>query len=191
MIEVDKKIEKIKKNCLETAKKENVALKQENDSICNQKVDEMINDYKDELSKKYSNDLNKIEREYNKNLFDFEMQERMKLNNIKKEVQNKITEEVMNELEKFTNSNEYENYLINNIDITLKNIQNHENATIFITEKDYKKYGEFIKNKYNLNIETMDNDNIGGIIIVDKFSKISIDNTMKNAIEEKIKNIKI
>ena len=97
----------------------------------------------------------------------------------------------MNELEKFTNSNEYENYLINNIDITLKNIQNHENATIFITEKDYKKYGEFIKNKYNLNIETMDNDHIGGIIIVDKFSKISIDNTMKNAIEEKIKNIKI
>lgn len=189
MIEIDKKIEKIKKSCIETAKKESLILKQENDSFSNDKVNKMIEDYKEELANKYSSDLNKIRREYNKNLFDYEMQERMRINKFKKELEDNIRTEIVKEFSKFVDSNEYEEYLIRNINATLRNLKNHDNCLIYITEKDYEKYNEIVKSKFNLKIEKMENKNIGGTIIVNNEAKISIDNTIKNAIEEKLKTI--
>ena len=111
----DKKMEKIKKSCMETARKELIILKQENDSFSNEQINQMIDFYKEELANRYSNELNKIEREYNKDLFDFEMEERMRVNKFKKSLKDNIKSEVINELKKFVSSKEYEYYLIENI----------------------------------------------------------------------------
>lgn len=189
MTEIDKKIEKIKKSCIETAKKEAFILKQENDSFCDEKVNQMIDEYKDELANKYTNDLNKLEREYNRKLFDYELQERMRINNFKKELESNIILAIEKEFEKFVDSKEYEEYLMKNINCTLKKLKNQSMVLIYVTEKDYEKYGQKIKEKFNLKIEKMENENIGGTIVVDNYSKISIDNTIKNSIEEKIKTI--
>lgn len=186
----DKKMEKIKKSCMETARKELIILKQENDSFSNEQINQMIDFYKEELANRYSNELNKIEREYNKDLFDFEMEERMRVNKFKKSLKDNIKSEVINELKKFVSSKEYEYYLIENINSVLKKIKYSNNCLICITEKDYEKYNDILKSKFNLKVEKMDDDNIGGVIIIDENSKISIDNTIKNSVEEKMNAVK-
>ena len=77
---------------------------------------------------------------------------------------------------------------MNNIENTIKNIEN-SNSTIYLTEKDYSKYKKDIEKKFGFQVEKMEEDKIGGCIIVDKLSKISIDNTILTNIEEQIKNI--
>ena len=81
MIDINKKLEKIEKNCLDISKKELNLIKQENDTFIEQKLSEMVNSYKNELDKKYENELDKLKREYNRNLFDYEMNEKKQINN--------------------------------------------------------------------------------------------------------------
>lgn len=77
MIDIDKKIDKIEKNCLEMARKELSNIKTENDEISEEKILEKVNIYKEELAQKYENELNKLEREFNRNIFDYEMNQKM------------------------------------------------------------------------------------------------------------------
>ena len=60
-----------------------------------EKVLEKVNSYKEELTKKYTNEISKIEREYNRNLFDYEMAERVKVNEFK---QNLKSDKIFNQL---------------------------------------------------------------------------------------------
>lgn len=191
MIVVDnKKLEKINKACQEIARKELILLKKENDSFSNDKIENMVEEYKKELSDKYSSELNKIQREYNKKIFDYKQQQRMRINKFKESLKEELELEITKEIEKFTDSREYEEFLINNINNVLKNIKDKSKCVIYITEKDYNKYCEKLTFKFNLKLEKMDNKNLGGCIIVDKIAKVSLDNTIKNNIEEKVENIK-
>lgn len=185
MIKIEKKIEKIRKSCLETAKRELVILKEENSSIANEKISKMIEDYQDVLSVKYTNELNKIEREYNRNLFDYEMEGNVRLNNVKAKLFENIKSEVVKELKEFVDSKEYKKYLIKNIEETL---QNSTKGTIYVTEKDFKRYKDELEKLFNTKIDTIDDTNIGGCMVEN--NKISIDNTIKNNIEEKLSEIK-
>lgn len=185
MIKIDKKIEKIRKSCLETAKKEMLILKEENASIVNEKISKMIEEYQDVLSVKYTNELNKMEREYNRNLFDYEMEGNVSLNKFKAKLFETVKTEVMKNLKDFVNSKEYKKYLIKNVEETLKN---STKGTIYVTENDFKKYKDELEKLFNTKIDTIDNTNIGGCMVVN--NKISIDNTIKNNIEEKLSEIK-
>jgi vacuolar-type H+-ATPase subunit E/Vma4 len=64
-------------------------------------------------------------------------------------------------------------------------------VTIFITEKDFGKFGEEIKETFKSNVETIPNENIGGSIVIDRNKKISVDNTIRTNIIDKIDGIKI
>ena len=86
MIDIDKKIDKIEKNCLEMARKELSNIKTENDEISEEKILEKVNIYKEELAQKYENELNKLEREFNRNIFDYEMNQKMQVSNLKKTI---------------------------------------------------------------------------------------------------------
>ncbi len=185
MIKIEKKIEKIRKSCLETAKRELVVLKEENISTTNEKISKMIEDYQDILSVKYTNELNKIEREYNRNLFDYEMEGNLRLNKVKTKLFENIKAKVVEELKKFVDSKEYKKYLIKNIEETLKN---SSKGTIYVTENDFKNYKDELEKLFNTNIDTIDNTNIGGCMVEN--NKIAIDNTIKNNIEEKLSEIK-
>ena len=172
MADLDIRINKMEKSCLEAARKELKSLKEENDDYLNNKKLEMINDYKD----------------INKNVFNYEVEEKKKLNEYKKKLVNNIFLKIKDELTSFTSSRSYKKYLMNNIENTIKNIEN-SNSTIYLTEKDYSKYKKDIEKKFGFQVEKMEEDKIGGCIIVDKLSKISIDNTILTNIEEQIKNI--
>lgn len=188
MIKINLKIEKIQKNCIETAKKELSVLKEENNLLCNEQISKMIEEYKEQLSTKYSNEINKIEREYNRNLFDYEAEGNVYVNKFKSKLFINIKSKIIEELESFTKSKEYKNYLYKNIRTTLKNI-NGENFTIYITERDFEKFGVELSKDFAMNFSKIKNDNIGGCKI--KNDKISIDNTIKIIIEEKIGQIKL
>jgi hypothetical protein len=191
MADIDKKLDKIEKSCYETARKELKLLKEENDNICNQKVLEKVNLYKDELSKKYSNELNKIEREYNRSLFDYEMEERIKINNFKQTLIDNINSKVEKEFLKFADSSEYKEYLFRTIKNTLNKLEKNNDVILYITENDYSKFKDEIENKFHINLEKISNENIGGCAVIDNKNKISIDNTLKTNIEEKVKKINL
>ena len=193
MADLDIRINKMEKSCLEAAREELKTLKEENDDYLDSKKLEMINDYKDKLAQKYKEDIEELNRDFNKNVFNYEVEEKKKLNEHKKKLVNNIFLKIKDDLTSFTGSRGYKKYLMNNIENTLKNP--------FFTEKNpalipklgyafnYNKYKKDIEKKFGAQVEKMKEDKIGGCIIVDKLSKISIDNTILTNIEEQIKNI--
>lgn len=191
MVDVNKKLDKIEKNCYETAKKEFNLLKEENDNIISEKVLEKVNSYKEELAKKYVNEINKIEREYNRNLFDYEMDERIKVNDFKQSLKNNINSQVELEMWKFVDSLEYKDYLLKTINKTLENIERNENTEIYVTEKDFDRFKDELQERFCIKIDKISNENIGGCVVIDSVNKVSINNTLKTNIEEKIEKINL
>lgn len=203
MIDVSKKIEKIEKNCIDTAKKELALLKDENDKISEEKILEKVNNYKTELAEKYQEEINKLKREFNRNIFDYEIEGKKKVSQKREECIEKIENRIVEEFKNFVNTPEYENFLETRIaeTKTLEIYFEETDYTIFITENDYNKYYEKILNndllgqdmnsKFNITIEKISNSYIGGCIILDRKNNISIDNTIRTDISQKIKEINI
>lgn len=188
MIDINKKLEKIEKNCLDIAKKELNTLKDENNQVLDEKILEKVNSYKEELSKKYDIELNKIKREYNRNLFDYERTEKKKINDFKQTLINNIENKIKSEFEDFTSSQEYKEYLFKAIKKSIQKGKSND-CTVFVTERDYNKYEEEIARNFNINVGKIDNSNIGGCVLININDKISVDNTLKTNIEEKVKTI--
>lgn len=186
---IEKKIDKMEKCCYELAKKELKALKEENDINSEQVISVKIEDYKKELAKKYEYEVNKIVREYNKNLFNFEMNEKVKINNFKESLIENLVQKITNRFKNFVQSSEYEAYLYSNIENLLSKFKN--NSIIYLTDNDYYKFNKDIENKFGTVVKKMDNENIGGFIMINESEKISIDNTIKTNINEEIKKINL
>ena len=118
------------------------------------------------------------------------MNQKMQVSNLKKTIIQEIEEKIKLEFEQFTNTSEYKYYLLRNIERVLSKIKSKK-CTIFITEKDYDKYYKDISMAFNNFVDKIDNDNIGGCVIIDAQNKVSIDNTLKNNIAEKVKQISL
>lgn len=192
MRDIDIKLDKIRKNCTETAKRETTILKEENDLFSKEKIEEKVEDYKEQLKEKYISESNKLEREYNRCLFDYEMEEHVKINKFKQDLINNTKQKIIAEFQKFIESKDYELYLNRNIKNVLNNFSGKNNDfKLYITERDYAKYKDKIEKLFNIKLEKIGNENIGGCIVINESEKISIDNTIKTNIEEKIKKIKL
>lgn len=204
MIDVSKKIEKIEKNCIDTAKKELALLKSENDKISEEKISEKVSNYKEELAKKYQEEINKLKREFNRNIFDYEINGKKKVSKEREDILEKIENKIVEEFKNFVNTPEYEEFLKDRItkSKSLEMFFEDGEYTIFITENDYNKYYEKFINQeksffqddtrqINITIEKISNSYIGGCIILDKKNKISIDNTIRTDISQKMKEINI
>ena len=189
MADIDIRLNKIEKNCYEIAKKDLKLLKEENDSVISEKKQELVNMYKDELSKKYEVTLDKMNKDYNKSLFDYETSQRKKVNEYKSELINSIYFDVKKEITNFLKSNKYKEYLLSNIESTINNVKSINDCILYITEADYFEYSSLIKNMFNVKLEKIDNEFLGGCIIVDTKNKLSIDNTFKTNLDEYIKRI--
>lgn len=191
MIDINKKLDKIEKNCYELAKREYKFLKEDNDNIISEKVLEKVNSYKEELTKKYTNEISKIEREYNRNLFDYEMTERVKVNEFKQNLKENINSMVESQIYNFIETYEYKDFLFRNIEKTLSKINMNECIEVYITEKDFYKFKDEIEKTFNVRLEKIENENIGGCVVIDSLNHISINNTLKTNIEEKIEKINL
>ena len=204
MIDISKKIEKIEKNCIDTAKKELVALKSENEKIYEEKISEKVSDYKLELAKKYEEEINKLKREFNRNSFDYEINSKKKVSKSREDILEKIETKIIEEFKNFVNTLEYDKFLESRI-VETKDLEmffEDGEYTIFITENDYNRYYEKILNNETLfnqemnpqshvTIEKIRNNYIGGCIILDKKNNVSIDNTIRTDISQRMKEINI
>lgn len=78
----------------------------------------------------------------------------------------------------------YEEFFLNTLQETLKKVNVDYNTIIGIVRKDYDRYGEKIKNEYSIECKIIEDKFIGGLILENE--NVLIDNTLKNAIEEKV-----
>lgn len=190
MIDIDRKISKIEKSCLEMARQETKLLEEENNSIISEKKSNLVNSYKDELAEKYLKDIENLKKEFNKNVFNYEIQERKKLNELKEHLVNKIMQDVENEMLEFVNLATYKNFLTDNIKGTLKMIEASAECIVYVTENDYNRFGNKLVSKYkNVKLDKTSNSSIGGCIVFDVANKVVINNTIRNSIDERISKI--
>ena len=190
MIDIDKIINKIEKSCLEMARQETKLLEEENNAVINEKKSNLVNSYKDEVAEKYLKDIENLKKEFNKNVFNYEIQERKKLNELKENLVNKIIQDVENEMLEFVNLATYKNFLADNIKGTLEMIEASEECIVYVTENDYNRFGNKLVSKYkNVKLDKTSNSSIGGCIVFDVTNKVVINNTIRNSIDERISKI--
>lgn len=190
MVDLEIKINKIEKTCYELARREAKVLQEENDSVISEKKSELIDNYKDELAKKYIQDMEEIKKEYNNRVYNYEVQEKKKVNNLKSDLINKIKTEVESEINDFISSRFYKKYLTENISNTLKRLESNSDSEyiVFVTKRDFDKYGKALISKYNsVKLDKIEDEYLGGCRVLDSTNKVLIDNTLKNIIEEQIK----
>ncbi len=187
--EISRKLEKIKNNCINTAKQENAELKLENDKTEKELLEKMIAEYEFEVQKKFENEINKLNRDYNKNIFNYDMESRRKLTKFKDTLILYIHKILIEKFVQFSGTEEYREFLRNNVRQVLSKVNSNENCTIFVTNKDMEKYGNDLKNEFGVEVQTIEDSYIGGCMLVNDRERVSIDNTLKNNISERMRNI--
>lgn len=78
----------------------------------------------------------------------------------------------------------YEEFFFTTLNETLEKVNIDNDTIIGVIKKDYDRYSISIQTKYGLKCKIIDDKFIGGLILENK--NILIDNTLKNAIEEKV-----
>lgn len=78
----------------------------------------------------------------------------------------------------------YEEFFFTTLNETLEMVNIDNNTVIGVIKKDYDRYSISIQTKYSLKCKIIDDKFIGGLILENK--NVLIDNTLKNAIEEKV-----
>lgn len=78
----------------------------------------------------------------------------------------------------------YEEFFFTTLNETLEMVNIDNNTVIGVIKKDYDRYSINIQTKYGLECKIIDDKFIGGLILENK--NVLIDNTLKNAIEEKV-----
>ena len=187
--ELIKKIEKLENNCITTAKNENEELKKENTEIETKLLEEKISNYKYEIQKKQNEEFGKLLRDYNKNIFIYNMESKKKITQFKDTLILNIHKNLIERLFEYTGSDDYINYLKNNVRQVLERVKKTEDCKIFITKRDIQKYRDELMREFGVEVDEISDENIGGCMLVNIKEKISIDNTLKNNIFECVKNI--
>ena len=186
------KLEKIEKNCYEIARKQLKEMQESNDKVIAEGVEAKLDEYKNSLAVKFEDESKRLKRDFNREVYEFEMSTKARINSFKKQMKDNMFNRVEASITAFVDSDEYKGYLLSNIKASFeKHSLDSNEVTIFITEKDFGKFGEEIKETFKSNVETIPNENIGGSIVIDRNKKISVDNTIRTNIIDKIDGIKI
>lgn len=100
----------------------------------------------------------------------------------------KTVEAVGDELLKFTETQEYENYLLEMIDQSISNMEGYR-YYLYLTEQDLQKYGkkidEFIRLKQRGGIELAVSQKpiIGGFVLEEKEKRFTLDSSLASTVE--------
>ena len=113
--ELIKKIERLENNCITTAKTENEELKKENNEIEAKLLDEKLVSYESEIERKQNIEFGKLQRDYNKNIFVYNMESKKKITQFKDTLILNIHKTLIERFFEYTESDDYINYLKNNI----------------------------------------------------------------------------
>lgn len=181
--------EKIFENsCQKLLQKEVLESSKNIDSEIERQIKNEIQEYQEKEELTYNKKIEKLEKDFNKQIYNYEMECKKEILNTKKELQKDIRRQVENILKDFSNTVDYEEFLMLKISETIRKLPNCQNSNLYLTEKDLKKFGERIKIKYNITIKTIEELYIGGCILEDNVIGMYIDNTILNSINEQFEN---
>ncbi len=107
----------------------------------------------------------------------------------RKDLQDQLLREILKRANQFVDTDEYYEYLCENINKYLKEIENNE-VVVYVREKDKESIKGCIKGLVAVTgksfvIETMSDEKIGGFVISNSEKTYNIDHSLKTLIEEK------
>ena len=179
LIEFEKSVEKLSNNDFEKIEKK------VEDEINQAILDELL-EYEQKKQISFAKITQNIEKDYNKKVYNYEIECKKQIIEEEKKIVDNIKKDAIESLKKYTDSNDYLPFLIENIKNALQNITQKQGTTIGITKKDIEKNKNTINEKFGLELITIDDKYIGGCILENKIQGIYIDNTILNSVNQKL-----
>lgn len=152
--------------------------------------EEKLKKEQEKIKYKRENAIKDIERK--SNIYKKEMVSKVKIKSqqeildLKEGMIENILEELKLRLTNYADTEEYKNYLYNQINLIYSEFS-HNSLVLYLNKKDMKVYGSEIKSLYfntDLEVRQMDLDIIGGFILEDKEKRFRIDNSFIRKIHD-------
>lgn len=152
--------------------------------------EEKLKKEQEKIKYKRENAIKDIDRK--SNIYKKEMVSKVKIKSqqeildLKEDMIENILEELKLRLTNYADTEEYKNYLYNQINLIYSEFS-HNSLVLYLNKKDMKVYGSEIKSLYSntdLEVRQMDLDIIGGFILEDKEKRFRIDNSFIRKIHD-------
>ena len=182
-MDIEEKLKNFENACRVDARNKKNELETQINSKIQVAIQEQIEEYRQKQQNKKQKLLNKMEKQYNISLWELESEYKQKYSDEKNRIKTSLFEEIKADLIKYTDTEEYIEYLKRNIYKTAEKLRNKENITIYLTQKDKNKIQEQVQN-LGYRIQTMEDKYIGGCIAED--GKMHINNTILENLKERI-----
>lgn len=185
-MKTEEKIKHFEESCQKMLNREVTELNKQIDSEIQKQMKNELEEYQEKEELAYQKKLENLQKDYNKQLYCLEMESKKEVLNQKKAIQKDLEKEVVNLLRNFTKTPEYETFLYTKIEQTIQKLENRNTAMLGLLAFDNQKYGEKIRQKYQMEIKIIEDSYIGGCILEDKTVGIYIDNTLAGSIQESV-----
>lgn len=180
------KIKVFQESCQRLLNREVAELSKKIDTEIEQQIKDELQEYQEKEEFAYQKKLEKLEKDYNKQMYALEMECKKDVLNQKKNIQKELNKEVIQILKDFTKTPEYESFLMQRIAESMQKLENTNHAVLGLVKQDEERYGNRIRENYKIQIKIMEDKYIGGCILEDDIAGLSIDNTIQNSIDEKL-----
>lgn len=182
---IDDKIKKFEQSCEKLAQMDAEKLNEKINNEIEEQIETELEEYIKKQEIAYKKQCEKVVKEYNKSLFEYEVECKKSIQNVKDIINRELKDEIVKRLQVFTDRQEYVQYLLKNINDALKVVDNDSTSVIYVTKKDSEKYFEVL-NKYNFQIGQLDDCFIGGCKVKSDKLGVVVDNTLKSNLDEKM-----
>lgn len=184
---INEKLKKFEQSIKNTSNDEYEKINENVEEEIKNSIEQEIQEYEEKKYANYLKNVQKIEKDFNKKVFNYEMNSKKQIIDEGNRLREMMKDEAILKLKDFTNNEKYEKFLFKSIDQGFSKMDTFKGTCIGITKKDIEKYQKNISQKYNLNIKEIEDKYIGGCILENNEQGIIIDNTLLNMIDERLK----
>ena len=180
VLEIENKLKKFQEVCLDMSNKDKQNLEDTLNIKAESKIQKEIDLYSKKLNSKLEREKIKLEKDFHKKNIDLQLKAKKQLLSEKERENQKLFHDCINSLKNYVNTNEYTNLLHKILENSLNYLDNTDNLTIYVTNRDVNKidfsnYGK---------VKTLEDNYIGGLILEN--NDMIIDNTFLTSLKEKI-----
>lgn len=180
VLEIENKLKKFQEVCLDMSNKDKQKLEDTLNKKAESKIQKEIDLYSKKLNSKLEREKIKLEKDFHKKNIDLQLKAKKQLLSEKERENQKLFHDCINSLKSYVNTNEYTNLLHQILENSLNYLDNTDNLTIYVTNRDVNKidfsnYGK---------VKTLEDNYIGGLILEN--NDMIIDNTFLTSLKEKI-----
>lgn len=178
------KKEDLKESCKRLVDKEKQELEIKIKENMQEQIILEIQEYTEKQEAAYQKKCEKIEKDFYKQIYSYELDGKKKIIDTIKNQNQELIKEIEKCISQMLDTPQYEEFFENTLKETLKRVNVENDIVIGLVNKDYNKYSKKIESSYGIKCKIIEDKFIGGLILENK--NVIIDNTLKNAIEEKV-----